>query len=410
MLYRKEDFMDDLTIRQAIKEFGTPAYIFDLDSFTARLNKIQNKLGKRAELCYAMKANPFLIKAAHRQIRRFEVCSPGEFAICEREGILRSEIILSGVNKEELDIEYIMDSGSVSVYTVESLNQLALLDRCSRARELPISVLMRVTSGNQFGLDPEDISAIIAKRDSYPYITFLGLQLYSGTQKRKIDKITKELSFLDDFCLQLKEQYGYEAAELEYGPGFYIPYFKSDPRIDENALLTEFCSSLDSLKFDGHITLEMGRFLAADCGYYATSIVDQKTNAGQHYCIIDGGIHHINYYGQAMAMKTPFYRFLSSHPAKERNSNEKEDIRWNICGSLCTVGDIIVKELSLPNAHIGDILVFEKMGAYSVTEGIYLFLSRRLPKILFLDGQRLILVRDGASTDSINSPQCTAQQ
>ena len=34
-------------------------------------------------------------------------------------------------------------------------------------------------------------------------------------------------------------------------------------------------------------------------------------------------------------------------------------------------------------AKIGDALVFERVGAYSVTEGIYLFLSRRMPRILF---------------------------
>lgn len=35
-----------------------------------------------------------------------EVCSPGEFAICEKEGIPRDKIVLSGVNKEKKDILY----------------------------------------------------------------------------------------------------------------------------------------------------------------------------------------------------------------------------------------------------------------------------------------------------------------
>lgn len=35
-----------------------------------------------------------------------------------------------------------------------------------------------------------------------------------------------------------------------------------------------------------------------------------------------------------------------------------------------------MKQMPLKHAKIGDALVFERVGAYSVTEGIYLFLSR----------------------------------
>ena len=61
-----------------------------------------------------------------------------------------------------------------------------------------------------------------------------------------------------------------------------------------------------ALQFHGKIVLEMGRFLAASCGYYITSIVDMKVNKEQPYVILDGGINHLNYYGQAMAMKRPY--------------------------------------------------------------------------------------------------------
>ena len=58
---------------------------------------------------------------------------------------------------------------------------------------------------------------------------------------------------------------------------------------------------------------------------------------------------------------------------------------WNICGSLCTINDILVKKLELSDLKIGDILVFKNTGAYSMTEGISLFLSRDLPQVLISD-------------------------
>lgn len=166
-------------------------------------------------------------------------------------------------------------------------------------------------------------------------------------------------------------------------------------------ILSEFRALLESLNFKGKVVLEMGRFLAAACGYYVTSIVDMKVNKEQPYVIMDGGINHLNYYGQAMAMKQPYCTQLDTE------GNEKiggEDESWNLCGALCTVSDVVVKRFPLHKPQLHDILVFERVGAYSVTEGIYLFLSRPLPRIYFwTEGEGLRMVRDGVHTDLLNS-------
>ena len=143
---------------------------------------------------------------------------------------------------------------------------------------------------------------------------------------------------------------------------------------------------------------EMGRFLTASCGYYMTKIVDQKKNDAVHVCIVDGGIHHVNYYGQNMAMKTPILSFFPQH------LQEQKEEEWTVYGSLCTVADILLKKLSLPDARVGDYLVFHNIGAYSVTEGIYLFLSRRMPKIwLYSEAEGARLQRDGLETWKVNT-------
>ena len=62
----------------------TPAYVFDLDKMKEFVKKVQSCLGESAQLCYAMKANPFLTGPMMDVLPTFEVCSPGEFRICER--------------------------------------------------------------------------------------------------------------------------------------------------------------------------------------------------------------------------------------------------------------------------------------------------------------------------------------
>ena len=73
-----------------------------------------------------------------------------------------------------------------------------------------------------------------------------------------------------------------------------------------------------------------------------------------------------------------------------------------MCGALCTTADVLVKDLPLTDAAIGDVIAFEKTGAYSVTEGIGLFLSRDLPRIYKQEEGKRILLRDFIKTSEIN--------
>ncbi len=391
-----------------LSEYITPAYVFDLDLLGVHIKELKEILGQRAELCYAMKANPFLVAPMKQWVRKFEVCSPGEFRICEREAIPMEQIVLSGVNKEKKEIERIFDIyNGKGTYTVESMQQLLILQECAFQRDLVIEVLLRITSGNQFGLDEDTVKQVVCERNQYSAIHIKGIQYYSGTQKKKLSKIEKELMYLDNFCDLLKDLYNYEVEEIEYGPGFYISYFEKEERIDQKQLLLDFENALDAMRFSGKITLEMGRYITATCGYYLTKIIDQKMNNGQRYCIIDGGINHINYYGQTMAMKVPNHLHISEVRGEHvRVDDTKDADLWNVCGSLCTIGDVIVKNLPLHNVKVNDYLVFENLGAYSITEGIYLFLSRDLPKVFFYQqGKELQLVRGAIGTDNLNSIQ-----
>lgn len=387
--------MENKMIAEGIRQYQSPCYLFDLDAFTGRYQKMKKLLGERVTLCFAMKANPFLAGTAARAGARLEVCSPGEFAICERSGVPMEQIVLSGVNKEIREIHRVMEAnGEAGIYTVESVNQYEMLAKVAGEQKRHIRVLLRLTAGNQFGMDEATIKEIIAKRASYPQLQIQGIQYYSGTQKKRMQLLEKELNHLDIFLGELKAEFGYEAGELEYGPGFYVPYFMSDEKENMEELLGDFQKILESMSFQGAVTLEIGRYLAASCGYYMTKVVEEKKNYDQRYGIADGGIHQLNYYGQMMAMKVPHYHQFSSDTCKEREITG-DAIPVTICGSLCTVNDVLVKNLLLMDSPKNDILVFENTGAYSMTESMSLFLSRDLPRIFFWSGaEGLRLIRD----------------
>lgn len=403
--------LDLVKIRDLASNNQSPFYIFDLDEFQGRLRDMQEILGADVQLAYAMKANPFLVHAASELPVKFEVCSPGEFAICERERIDMKRIILSGVNKEKADIEHTMDAcGGVGTYTVESVQQFLLLDRCATERKMHINVLLRVTSGNQFGLDEDNIREIVEKREAYPYVHILGLQAYTGTQKKKFEIVEKEIDWLDGLCDELKEKYGFVATEFEYGPGLKVDYFGKDAYNNNFDELKKLSKKLDSIRAKYHITLEIGRYMAATCGMYVTSVADIKVNKGQNYCLVDGGINHVNYYGQTMAMKIPAYTYIHEDGTVINGDDVTASSKgkWTIVGSLCTVADVIVKNLPIGTPALGDTLIFYNVGAYSITEAIYLFLSRKMPKVLSYSSKDGVQVYRGVvDADRINSRQST---
>ena len=381
-------------------KINTPAYVFDTDVLRERIQLVRNIFGDKVRLCYAMKANPFVIKEIEKNIDCYEVCSQGEFEICERANIAINKVVLSGVYKAENDLRRLISQYIDQIlYTSESIHQFDCMNKIARECGCKVKTLLRITTGNQFGMSEDDLCSLVKRREQFSNIEIVGIQHFSRTQRKSLNIYKKELEYVDCLITKLKQEYGYRAKELEFGPGFYVEYFHGSKHFDEIQLLEEFNNLLNNIHFDGHITLELGRFIAASCGHYYTTIVDYKENSIP-YCIVNGGMHQMLYFGQMMGMKLPFYRQLKKEIILENR------VECNISGSLCTTNDNLVKALPLFNPQIGDIIEFQRVGAYSMCEGMSLFLSRDIPSIyLYSKQDGLCLQRGRFETNILNYKQ-----
>lgn len=388
--------MENKDFEEVIQKFETPCYVFDLDILEERVRLISDILGEDITTCYAMKANPFLIRPMNDSIDRFEVCSPGEYEICMRQGIPPEKIVVSGVNKTFDSMDRIIElSKGKGIFTIESSRHYDILSWCTRKYGFTLDVYLRLSSSNQFGMDKETLEKVLKSAEKDPHINVIGIHYYSGTQK-KLKKVEKEIAELSEYGAYLKEAYKLERLELEYGPGLSVAYFDTDKVDTAEVQLTGLRDILKKTDVFSHISIEMGRFIASECGYYITKAVDVKTTESVNYCIVDGGIHQLNYYGQLMGMKKPEITYL---PQRTKNIG-----KWTVCGSLCTINDVIVRDLEIGEPEIDDYMVFHTCGAYSVTEGMALFLSRELPQIIFYSVNKgFQCVRKPMGTDIINS-------
>ena len=370
--------MDNNKLQQLIldKKLVTPSFIFDIDVLCERITKLQKWLPENAELCYAIKANPFLIRPMDQFMGKYEVCSPGELEICKKYNVCPEKIVFSGVNKRKDEIEEAIAYGA-GVVTLESMQQFRYVRELVEQNGAHVRVIPRLTSGAQFGMDAEDIEHILKESLNIQGIDVVGIHFFTGTQKKKVEKILEEAKFLLSFAQDLVKRFGVQMEILEFGAGLAVPYFEGDDFEGQYDAFRQLADFVENDGKDYHWTLELGRYLAASCGYYVTQVVDTKCNQEKNFCLVDGGIHHVNYYGQNMAMRVP--KIL--HIKGEKRNSDAQGQEWTVCGSLCTFADILVRKKDFVDLQEGDWLVFKNIGAYAVTEAIYLLLSRKMPAV-----------------------------
>ena len=416
-----------------IKKYKTPFYLYDISELKSRVDMMKKHLPDIG-LCYAMKASPILAGFITDYVDRLEVCSPGEYEICIRDGISPDKLLVSGVNKTRESINRILElGGAEGLFTIESPEHFEILEECYKGYieliekfdsldDVPrkMGCYIRLTSGNQFGVDKATLEDLCEKVINSKYLKLVGIHYFSGTQK-SMKKIEKELTMLAEYGPELAKKLGVsEGLSLEYGPGIGIDYFrKSDDdgpfleslaeRIAENE--QEMVDLADLVEKTGikssfsDITFEYGRYIASTCGKYITGIADVKTSDGTNYAILEGGLHQIVYYSSMAGMKVPFVEYIAgdkvASAASDKSDVDKKD--YVLAGSLCSANDILVRRINLPKLDIGDSLCFNLAGAYSATEGIALFLSRDLPAILIKDIEGNIqMVRDHIETNVYN--------
>lgn len=375
----------------------TPAYVFDSSLFLKRTALVKEAFGENTELCFSIKANPFLLRCLPKEFSRIEVCSPGELSICEHVDADMSMVIYSGVNKAAADIARAMED-HVGTFTAESILHVQLINDCAIRNGRKVPLLLRLTSGSQFGMDEQDILQIIRDRENYPGIEIVGLHFFTGTQKRKIAVIEKELDLVEAFLEKVQQTCQFHLSRVEYGTGLAVDYFQADADESEAQRLTAVAPRIRALAEKVHLTVEMGRFFAAPCGFYMTKVMDTKTNCGINYAIVDGGLNQLKYDGQIQGMQIPDITHVGADPFRDPEP-------WTICGSLCTTADILARNAKFSGLKKGDILIFHRTGAYSAMEGMAIFLSREMPVIaLHTPEAGLQILREHIYTDIFNTP------
>lgn len=374
-----------------LKQYNTPFYFLDEERFIRQIEETR-KEAENAAICFSMKANPFLIKTAAAYVDFIEVCSLGELKICIRNQIEAKQIVLAGINKETDYIDAAYGYG-VRNYIIESERQMEkLVNSLSKQKDYFAVIALRLDIGNQFGMSLKEAETVCRKYVG-GQIQIDGLHIYAGTQNRDEGKQQQHLELLRKTAEHLNGMRLTHISRIVYGCGTPVEYFATK---NENTHQNIFVKTVAQMKYQlpGYKQeYELGRYLAASCGYYVTKVIECRQH-DKTYIITDGGTHQLTYYNQQYGRRLPYIKQIPQR--KERN-------KCVVCGSLCTAADIIVNDSELWEAEEGDYLIFENIGAYTMTDGMQLFLSRELPAVYFRrQSGEVVCIREPYDTGILN--------
>ena len=177
-----------------LMEESAPFYLFHETGVVENIQALRRRLGGAVRIAYSVKANPWLVPAAAGEADFLEVCSPGELALCRSCGMPGRQLMLDGVLWSDDFLKAALDMGCTR-FGVDSCEQMERLLRA--AGDVPLTALLRVTSGNQFGMEQEELRACL--RMGKDKIQSAGLQYFPGTQRMDLRRLQKELERLGEW-------------------------------------------------------------------------------------------------------------------------------------------------------------------------------------------------------------------
>jgi diaminopimelate decarboxylase len=378
--------------------WGTPLFVYSKASMLAALAAYQRGLaGRKAQICYAMKANSSLavLQLFARAGCGFDIVSGGELERVLAAGGDPAKVIFSGVGKTRAEMAQALRAG-IGCFNVESESELDVLHRVASelGRVAPVSLRVNpnvdakthpyISTGlkdNKFGIAHENALAAYRHAASLSGLRVVGIDCHIGSQ------ITDSAPYLDtiDRILDLVEEIekaGIAIAHIDLGGGLGISYNgEAPPAADDlwSALLARF----DARGHGGRqFMIEPGRSLVGNAGVCLTEVLYLKPGEEKNFCIVDAAMNDL----PRPAMYEAFHQIV---PVCE---NPGLGTLYDVVGPVCESGDWLGRQRLLHVAP-GELLAVLSAGAYCMSMASN-YNTRGRPAEVLVDGNQVHLIRE----------------
>lgn len=366
------------------KEFGTPLYVLDEDLFRRNCRVYKNAMDKyyngNGLVLYANKAfcSLYTCKIVAQEGLGADVVSGGELYTAIKAGFPMDRIYFHGNNKtvEELEMAVSNGVGHIicdNIYELEKLNEIA------KAHGVVQDIMFRIKPGidahthsfiqtgqidSKFGVALENGEAfeIYKKAHEMSNVNPDGIHCHIGSQIFDIDPFIKAAEVMMNFAGDLKDKLGLEIKKLNLGGGYGIMYTEKDDPVPYDEYIKHVSEQVKATaKARGlnipFILMEPGRSIVAPAGItlYTVGGVKDIKNV-RKYVSVDGG----------MGDNPRYILYESEYAAVVANkANAPKAGKVTIAGKCCESGDLLAKDIDMPEIEVGDTLAVLATGAYN---------------------------------------------
>lgn len=365
------------------EEFHTPLYVMDEELIRQNCRLFRTaflKNGIATEVIYASKAflNLAICKIIAEEGLALDVVSGGELFTAMKADFPMQKIYFHGNNKTAYELELAIAAG-VGRIVVDNRQELELIEEICRSQNKSVEILLRVNpcieahthafiqtsnSDSKFGeaIYSESLDLTIKELMNNRYIKLKGLHCHIGSQIFEEESFYKLANVMLEFIEALKAKHGFITEELNLGGGFGVYYSHNDKSLDiQNCLknilgLIRDQAAALNIKVP-KLMIEPGRAIIANAGttLYEVGAI-KRTQGGRDYIFVDGGMSD----NPRTALYDAKYEAIIANKA-----GAEGHMLYTIAGKCCESGDIIIKDIELPEAKRGDILAVLSTGAYN---------------------------------------------
>ncbi|MBQ3830533.1 MAG: diaminopimelate decarboxylase [Spirochaetales bacterium] len=390
--------------------FGTPIYVYDEAGIRNTVSDVQKAFSwnKGFTECFAVKATPTpaIIRLLASMGCGTDCASISELVISKASGLGGRKIMFTSNETSAEAYKKAVELGAIV-----NLDDITQIDNLERAAGIPDTVCLRYNPG-KFEINGKNAtSSIMGNQADSKYgmtkdqlfeayrilkekgVSHFGLHCMAASCSLEPSYYPALAEMMFNLVLEVKEKLGIEIEITDFGGGVGIPYRPEQEKLDIISIGEAVHDVYDRLiranGMEVAIYTELGRFVTGPHGYLVTSVRGFK-HIYKEYIGVDstacdlmrpamyGAYHHITVLGK-----------------------EKEQVKVDVCGSLCENNDKFAIDRILPKADIGDILVIHDAGAHGRSMGYNYNGFLRCGELLMHADGTVSLIRRSESLDDL---------
>jgi len=405
---------------ELVKRYGTPLYVMDESHIKHQCRAFTQQFRHpllETEVIYASKAflTVQMVKLIEAEGLSLDVVSGGELFTAMIAGYPAKKLYFHGNNKSIEELQMALDYG-VGTIVIDQAHEFELLSSLIQPNQT-IEVLLRINPGieahtheyikttkndSKFGVSIFDQVTLnlIERMDKHPNMIFLGFHSHIGSQIFDKNSFFEHANLVLRFVQKVKQELNITIKHINLGGGFGVKYTAKDQPIVDKFFLPNLLDSIyvesKNLSINApKISIEPGRAIVANAGITLYEVGTTKTTYGEKkYVFVNGSM--------ADHIRTVLYQ-AQYEAALANRMNETPVERFTVTGKACESGDVIVRDVMLPEPKNKDIMVVFATGAYHYSmSSNYNRLNR--PAVVFVEnGSARLIVRRETYEDIIKN-------